>query len=143
MGMFDYLRSSYNLGESFTNLQCQTKDIEDGIGGTMTQYWLAPNGQLYWIDYSHTANFVELKEGDEGYQEGRLSMLNFKWIPNGTHGKVRPTNLTKYITVYPERWDGEWKDWPECRIHFKDAKLQHYERSFKGAYKTDLTYYEI
>jgi len=140
MGMFDYFRSSYDLGESFTNLQCQTKDIEDGIGGTMTQYWLSPDGQLYWIDYSHTADFVELKEGDEGYQEGRLSMLNFKWIPNGTHGRVRPMNLTKYITVYPERWDGEWKDCPECRIHFKNGKLQDYERSFKGAYKTDLTY---
>ena len=135
MGMMDYFRSSYDLGESFTNLQCQTKDIEDGIGGTMTQYWLSPDGHLYWIDYSHTADFVELKEGDEGYQEGRLSMLNFKWIPNGKHGRVRPTNLTKYITVYPERWDGEWEDWPECRIHFKDGKLQDYEHSSKGEWK--------
>ena len=133
--MFDYFRSSYDLGESFTNLQCQTKDIEDGIGGTMTQYWLAPDGQLYWIDYSHTADFVELKEGDEGYQEGRLSMLNFQWIPNGTHGRVRPMNLTKYITVYPEQWDGEWEHWPECRIHFKDGKLHDYDHSLKGEWK--------
>jgi hypothetical protein len=140
MGMFDYFRSSYYLDESFTNVPCQTKDIEDGIGGTMTQYWLSPDGQLYRIDYSETADFVELKEGDEGYQEGRLSMLNFQWIPNGIHGKVRPMNLTKYITVYPEKWNGEWKDWPECRIHFKGGVLQDYERSFKGAYKTDLTY---
>ena len=35
--MFDYFRSSYNLGEQFTNVVCQTKDIEDGIGGTMTE----------------------------------------------------------------------------------------------------------
>ena len=136
MGMFDYLRSSYDIGESFTNVPCQTKDIEDGIGGTMTQYWLSPDGQLYWIDYSETADFVELKEGDEGYQEGRLALLNFKWIPNGTHGRVRPMyGLTKYITVYPEQWDGEWEDWPDCRIHFKQGKLQDYEHSSKGEWK--------
>ena len=131
MGMFDYVRSSYPLGEEFSGV-CQTKDIEEGIGGTMSQYWISPDGQLYLIDYSHTADFVELKEGDEGYQEGRLSMLNFKWISNGTHGRVRPTNLTKYITVYPEQWDGEWEDWPECRIHFKHGKLQDFEILTKG-----------
>ena len=133
MGMFDYFRSSYDLGEEFTNLNCQTKDIEDGIGGTMTQYWLSPDGQLYWIDYSHTADFVELKEGDEGYQEGKFSFQNFKWISNGTHGRVRPMHgLTKYITVYPEIWDDKWEDWPECHIHFKQGKLQDFDYSTKG-----------
>jgi hypothetical protein len=135
MGMFDYFRSSYYLGDSFVDVICQTKDIEDGIGGTMTQYWLAPDGQLYRIDYSETADFVELKEGDEGYQEGKLALLNFQWIPNGTHGRVRPMYLTKYITVYPESWDGEWEDWPECRIHFKGGVLQDYECSSKGEWK--------
>ena len=141
MGMFDYFRSSYDLGEFFNDTCCQTKDIEDGISGTMTQYWLSPDGQLYLIDYSHTTDFVELKEGDEGYQTGKLAMFNFQWIPNGTHGRVIPMyGFTKYITVYPERWDGKWEDWPECRIHFKRGVLLDYERSFKGAYKTDLTY---
>ena len=134
MGMFDYFRSSYYLDDSFTNVQCQTKDIEDfDIGGTMTQYWLDPDGQLYWIDYSETADFVELKEGDEGYH--KVALFNFRWIPNGTHGRVRPMNLTKYITVYPESWDGEWEHWPECRIHFKQGKLQDYEHSSKGEWK--------
>jgi len=32
MGMFDYFRSSYDLGEQFTNVVCQTKDIEE-FGG--------------------------------------------------------------------------------------------------------------
>ena len=36
MGMFDYFRSSYDLGEQFVDVECQTKDIEDGIGGTMS-----------------------------------------------------------------------------------------------------------
>ena len=127
MGMMDYVRSSYPLGEDFSD-NCQTKDIEEyGIGGTMSQYWISPDGQLYLIDYSHTADFVELKEGDEGYQDGKLSMLNFQWIPNGNHGKVRPWNITKYITIYPENWKGEWEDWPDCRIHFKDGKLQDFQ----------------
>jgi len=126
MGMFDYVRSSYPLGEHFSG-NCQTKDIEDyWIGGTMSQYWISPAGQLYLIDYSHTADFVGLKEDDEGYND-KKTFLNFKWIPNGTHGKVRPWNITKYVVIYPETWEGEWEDWPDCRIHFKDGKLQDYK----------------
>ena len=140
MGMFDHFRSSYDLGVTFTDTCCHTKDIDDFGGGTMTQYWLSPDGQLYLINYSHTADFVQLKENDEGFQEGRLAFLNFQWVPNGEHGKVTPTSLTKYITVYPEQWEGEWKDWPECRLHFKDGILQDHEYSFKGAYKSDLSH---
>jgi len=125
MGMFDYVRSSYDLGEHFTNTRCQTKDIEDGIGGTMTQYWISPDGVLYWIDYSHTADFVELKEGDEGYSD--KGFLNFIWVPNGIRGKVRVHSLTKYIEIYPEQWNGQWEDWPHCRIHFKYGRLVDHE----------------
>lgn len=126
MGMFDYIRSSYNLGEHFTNIQCHTKDIEDGYGGTMSQYWISPYGHLYLIDYSHTADFIELKEGDEGYNN-KKSLLNFRWISNGNHGKVRPHLLTKYIEIYPEKWDGEWDDFPRCKLHFRYGILQDYE----------------
>jgi hypothetical protein len=131
LGMFDYVRSSYYLGEHFSG-NCQTKEIEEyGIGGTMSQYWISPDGQLYLIDYSHTADFVELKEGDDGYND-KLALLNFRWIPNGTHGKVRPWNITKYVTIYPENWNGEWEDWPDCRIHFKNGIVQNYEILTKG-----------
>jgi len=127
MGMFDYVRSSYNLGEQFTEVELQTKDIEDyGIGGTMSDYWLDPHGYLYFIDYSQTSDFVELKEGDEGYNDEKL-FLNFKWIPNGNKGKVRPWMITKYIEVYPAKWDGQWEDWPRCRIHFKYGRLMDFE----------------
>ena len=126
MGMFDYVRSSYNLGEHFTDTRCQTKDIEDGIGGTMAQYWISPDGCLYLIDYSHTVDFIELKEGDEGYSD-KIPLLNFTWIPNETHGKVTPYILTKYIEIYPEQWEGEWKDWPRCKLHFRYGVLKDYE----------------
>ena len=129
MGMMDFIRSSYPLGEDFSG-QCHTKDIEEGYGGTMSQYWISPEGQLYLIDYSHTADFVELKEGDEGYSE--VALFNFRWIPNGNHGKVRPWNIHKYITIYPENWRGEWETWTLCHIHFKDGKLQDFQISTKG-----------
>ena len=125
MGLFDYVRSSYDLGEQFTEVELQTKDIEDGIGGTMSQYWLDKHGYLYSIDYSGTADFVELQEGDEGYSEKKF--LNFIWKPNGNKGKVTPCMITKYIEVYPASWDGEWTDWPTCRLHFKYGRLMDYE----------------
>lgn len=127
MGMVDFLRSSYDLGEQFTNTRLQTKDIEEGIGGTMSQYWISPDGILYLIDYSHTADFVELKEGDKGYSDKLGGLLNFQWIPNGTRGKVRPWMITKYISVYPEQWGGEWSQWPTLKLHFRYGKLMDFE----------------
>jgi len=127
MGMFDYLRSSYDLGEEFTEVELHTKDIEEyGIGGTMSHYWLDPHGYLYYIDYWHTADFVEIKEGDEGYND-KMKFLNFQWVPNGNKGKVSPWLITKYVEVYPSTWDGQWEDWPRCKIHFKYGRLMDYD----------------
>jgi len=126
MGMFDFVRSSYDLGEEFTEVELHTKDIEDGIGGTMSHYWLDPHGYLYHIDYSHTADFVELKEGDDGFND-KKSFLNFTWKPNGNKGKVSPWLITKYVEVYPSTWEGQWEDWPRCRIHFKYGRLMDYD----------------
>ena len=48
--MYDNVRSSYKpFGEDFYG-QNQTKEIEEGYGGTMSQYWISPEGQLYLID---------------------------------------------------------------------------------------------
>ena len=126
MGMFDYLRSSYDLGTQFTETVLQTKDIEKGLGGTMSHYWLCPAGYLYMIDYSHTADFVELQEGDDGYSE-KFKFLNFTWIANGVRGAVRPVRLTEYIKVYPEEWEGKWEDWPTLRLHLDYGKIVGYE----------------
>ena len=131
MGMFDYVRSSYDLGPDFTNVECQTKDIEGDIGGTMSQYWIDPDGRLCLIDYSHTADFVEYKEGDEGYNEKCL-WANFQWVPNGLHGKVKAWGITKYIEIYPSQWSGGWEGWPTCRLHFRNGMLQDYEITTKG-----------
>jgi hypothetical protein len=126
MGMFDYFRSSYDLGEQFTNVVCQTKDIEDGIGGTMTDYWLDPSGVLWYPNYSGTNTFETIEEDDPRYDPNK-KFLNFEWIPTGQHGKLQQHPITKYIEVYPANWQGKWEDWPRLRLHFKRGILQEYE----------------
>ena len=126
MGMFDYLRSSYDLGPQFTNVECQTKDIEDGIGGTMTYYWLDPVGQLWCPNYIGTNDFVAIEEDDPRYDPERR-FLNFEWIPTGKHGKYQPHYITKYVEVYPANWEGKWEDWPRLKLHFRYGKIQDYE----------------
>jgi hypothetical protein len=127
MGMFDWFRSSYNLGEQFTNTTCQTKDIEEGYGGTMTHYWLDPNGVLWYPDYVGTNTFECIPEDDPRYDKKHL-FLNFEWIPTGQRGKYKVHPITKYVEVYPERWEGEWRQWPTLRLHFKQGILQDYEQ---------------
>jgi hypothetical protein len=126
MGMFDYFRSSYDLGEQFTNVVCQTKDIEDGIGGTMTNYWLDPAGQLWTPDYRGTSTYEVIQKDDPRYNPKSL-FLNFEWIPTGQHGKFSPLYITKYIEVYPESWKGEWETWPRLKLHFRYGKLQDFQ----------------
>jgi len=124
--MFDYLRSSYDLGEQFTNVVCQTKDIEDGIGGTMTDYWINPCGVLWYPDYNGTNTFEEISKDDPRY-EPEKRFLNFEWVPTGQRGKYKVHPITKYIEIYPAEWKGEWEDWPRLRIHLIDGKVQDYE----------------
>lgn len=126
MGMFDYVRSSYDLGEQFTNVVCQTKDIEDGIGGTMTDYWIDPSGKLWYPNYRETSDFVIIEEDDPRYDPDR-KFLNYEWVPTGKHGKYQPHYITKYVEIYPANWQGAWEDWPRLRIHFKHGKIQDHE----------------
>jgi len=127
MGLFDYFRSSYDLGEQFTNVTCQTKDIEyGGICGTMTDYWLDPEGKLWCPKYINTHTFEEISKDDERYND-KARFLNFEWIPTGKRGKFVPHEITKYIEIYPADWKGELLSWPKMRLHFKYGKLIDYE----------------
>lgn len=126
MGLFDYVRSSYDLGVTFTNVELHTKDIEYGIGGTMTLYWIDPAGFLWIPDYIGTSTFEAIKEDDPRYDTKR-AFLNFEWIPTGQHGKYRVHPITKYVEVYPSTWDGKWEDWPTMRLHFVNGALQDYQ----------------
>ena len=130
MGMFDYFRSSYDLGEDFTEVECQSKDFERGIGGTMSNYWLDPSGKLWLID---CRDAFEFKEDPNWEDKGSFSELfRFRFLPNGKRGKVTPYEITDYVRVYPAQWGGKWEDWPECRIHFHKGTLQSYENVTKS-----------
>ena len=126
MGMFDYIRSSYDLGEQFTNVELQTKDIEEGYSGTMSHFWIDPAGYLWVGDYIGTSTLEIIEKDDPRYDDKHL-FLNYEWIPTGKHGKYRVHPITKYIEVYPSTWDGHYDDWPRCKIHFKYGRLMDYE----------------
>ncbi len=121
MGMFDYLKSSKDIGK-LTNIECQTKDIEDYIGGTMNFYWIDPAGVLWTTDYSDTADFV-INDDDEDLP----SWKRMKIIPNGIHGKVYRKCITKYILIYDSTISPDGLlEWDHCRLHFVDGVLQSY-----------------
>ena len=126
MGMYDTIRSSYDLGEQFTDVELQTKDIEEGYGGTMTDYWLDPEGYLWYGDYTGTSSMEIYEEGHPKYDPDK-KFMNFDWIPTGVRGKYKVHPITKYINVYPTNWKGQWEDWPRLKLHFKLGKLQDYE----------------
>lgn len=120
--MFDEIRSSYDLGEQFTNVEMQTK----GLSCSMSRYWIAPDGCLYELTYRHTHIFETIEEDDARYDPEK-QFLNYEWIPTGINGKVEPCYVTDYVEVYPSIWKGAYDDWPRCRIHFKRGKIMNYE----------------
>ena len=101
MGMFDTLRSSYDLGPGF-HRDLQTKDLEC----CMCEYWIDPSGKLFQIDYSGTHDW-QLDDKAESIV-GRI-----KSVPNGNHGKVSPcAYLDRVIEVYPAKWDCKYAAYP-------------------------------
>jgi hypothetical protein len=124
MGLFDYVRSSYLLPEPFMGVN-QTKDI-DGDGGTLTDYWIDPKGFLWCGSYMdcHTLEFIE--EGDPRFDPEKF-WANQEWVQTGVHGKFKPFPLTKYIEIYPERFDGPWENWPLLRLHFREGTLLNWD----------------
>jgi hypothetical protein len=129
--MFDYVRSSYDLGQNFTDIECQSKDIEKCIGGTMSQYWIDPAGRLWLVDYRDAFDY---KEDPDWVDDGNAfnELFRFRLMPNGNHGRLVPQTLTDYVCIYPSRWEGEWKDWPTCRIHFARGVVQTHENITKA-----------
>jgi len=126
MGMYDYFVSSYDLGDQFYEVECQTKDIEPMLGGTMSHYWLDPHGYLYLINYDNTQDFEVICEDDPDFRPDRR-WSNFRWVKTGQHGKVQPYFLTKYIEIYPTDWNGPWENCPRLYIHFKHGRLVDFE----------------
>jgi hypothetical protein len=104
--MFDYIRSSYPIGEHLTDKQLQTKDLVC----CMEHYYIDPAGHLFVIDYNGVTDW----EPDES-----KSFWPYKRVPNGNHGKVTPVLITRDVRVYNA--DGD--DWYETTITFLKGKI--------------------
>lgn len=82
----------------------------------MMEFWLSPSGELYELDFSGTQSWVLRKEDIYPYEK-------LDWEKNGCHGKVRITNLTKEIEVYPAKWDVHYAPFPRKTIIIVEGKL--------------------
>jgi len=114
MGMFDTIRSSYDLGPGFKK-DLQTKDLEC----CMCDYWISPSGQLFEVDYSGTQDFIDIPK-----EERKFPWNVFKSVPNGRHGKVKPVILFRVIEVYPAQWDCYYSPFPRKLILFDDGIIK-------------------
>jgi len=108
MGMFDTIRSSYDLGPGFWNKDLQTKDLTC----SMAEYWISPHGELFEIDYSGTHDWELVDD------------IIYKSVPNGNRGTVRPVTITTEIEVYPAKWDAHYAKFPTMKITFIDGVLR-------------------
>ena len=119
MGMFDYFKSSYDIG-ALTDIECQTKDM-DFYGGTMSFYWLDPAGLLWSSDYSGTHS-VKFNEG-----KNLPPWKSLQYIPTGVRGRVYRVYTTNYVRVYSSKTHPDGLvDITECRIHLRDGILQDF-----------------
>ena len=118
MGMFDTIRSSYDLGPGFYNRQLQTKDLDC----CMCNFWLDPAGRLFEIDYSGTVDYTMHHDDAFGVE----------LTPNGNHGRVSPAWITKYIEVYPAKWDCKYAPFPRQKLHIVNGQLISYETSIRS-----------
>lgn len=108
MGMFDTIHSSYSKFKG----EFQTKDLDC----LMRDYWLSPKGELYEIDYRDSQDIVDIPE------EERTAPWNvFEFVPNGKHGKIKVTEIYKYVRMY----DAE----DEIVLHVKKGKVVAYQKN--------------
>ena len=123
--MFDYVRCDYPITPDFIG-ECQTKDIEGDIGGTMSTYYIDPVGHLWYVDYWGTTDYKLNKDA-----AGIFDM--WERVPTGKHGKVRNLfGYTNYLIIYPAQHEGSWDSWPEARLHIVEGQVQSFTLNTKG-----------
>ena len=118
MGMFDSVKCDFPICPEITGKDCQTKEIDRWMGGTMSTYYIDPAGRLWSIDYTGTADYI-MNEDAEGF------LGKFTRESTGKNGKVAPYYLTDYVTIYPA--DGRWNDRTEARLHIIEGVVQSYQ----------------
>ena len=109
MGMFDTVTCSYPLQDEFLNKELQTKSFDN----LLEHYWISTSGELYLVDYYDTFE----------YKKDPNSLLGISPFPTGKNGKVTPQYYTGESVLYPSRWEGDYKIWPEVRLKFYNGKV--------------------
>lgn len=135
MGLYDTFRSSFNLGSEFTDVECQTKDIDDE-GGTMSFYWLGPDGRLYTPDYDGTHIFEMSKD------PGASLWNSFMWVPTGAHGKMKCAYLTRSIEIYPVKAAKSWEEVPRMHLRFREGALCDFAQSNPPVVSSEHPFWE-
>lgn len=133
MGMFDYFKSSAYIGSDFTDVMCQTKDLDGPYGdGTMDFYWMDRAGVVWAIDYSKTHEPVILNPGDPGY-DPKAPWANIDWRETGERGRVKvKREVEGFVEVYP--CDGGGHPLPRCRLYINHGVLLGYEEVIYDEY---------
>ena len=120
MGMFDSIKCSANIG-ALTDITCQTKDIDPIEGGSMSFYWVDPNGMLWSTDYTGCTSM--------SYKSipGEPIWRNITYLPTGTHGRVYRVYINYSVKIYDvlTQPDG-YQDTTECLLHFNAGELQNF-----------------
>ena len=127
MGMFDYVRCDYPITPDFAD-ECQTKDIEGDIGGTMSTYYIDPAGRLWYMDYYGTTDYK--------HNENATNFFGlWERIPTGKHGKVKHlSRYTNYLRIYPSKHEGSWETWPEARLHIVEGQVLSFTLKPRGSH---------
>ena len=105
----DTVHCSYDLGTGFWNRNLHTKELSQTCGC----YWINPSGELYEISYTGTQSYTN---------NDRVP-----YVPNGTHGKVSPVNISTTIRLQPVHWDAYYAKCPTCIVTFMAGKIIHHK----------------
>ena len=109
MGMFDLIKCSANIAQ-LTNLECQTKDLDNLFGF----YWVDPSGCLWHPDYSATYDI-------------KVSNSEVRSVSSGLNGKMRPYIYTGDIKIGESKTSPDgYVDWVECKLTFVEGKLKDF-----------------
>ena len=119
MGMYDDIKCSYDIGK-LTNRECQSKEF-DYYGGTMSFYWVDPNGLLWTPDYNGTMA-IEYIDSDEPIWR------RIKYTPTGVHGRFQRVYKTDYVTIYTcDIHENGYTEYIDCRLHFVNGVLKDFK----------------
>ena len=116
--LFDYVRCSMDIGV-LTDVTCETVSL----GGNMGRYWVSPAGQLFFIDYEGTHDFVIITESSPEYDH-QYTWRNTSVKPNGSHGAVAPVAFTGTLYIAPNRVLQPEFQWEYRVLDFEDGLCQ-------------------